>query len=388
MKKVALITCYFQPNYGSILQAYATQLKLDELGVANETINIEGFKKEIRNRKIKYFLKNIFSKDIVKDKAGFVRLKVAKIMDHELTEKFKIRNQKIQEFANNSFRLSRVYNGTKELHDMATYYRAFLVGSDQLWLPTNIEADYYTLSYVPNEITKISYATSFGVSSLPKRQSMMAKQFLPRFNYLSVRENSGKDLVYNLIGCSPEVVCDPTLLLTCEEWLSAVPLKKVIEGDYIFCYFLGENPYPRKVVKEIKKRTKCKIIALQHMDSYVKIDKDFADETPYNIGPTEFVNLIRNAKYICTDSFHGTVFSIINNKNFFTFRRFYKKSTMSTNSRIDSLIDTVGLKSRLIENEQWNNTKLDEMINYNKVNVKLEKFREKSINYIVDALKI
>lgn len=387
MKKVALITCYFQPNYGSMLQAYATQLKLDELNIDNETINIEGFRKEIKKKKLRYFARNVLSKDVVQDKLGYIKLKIAKAINKELRENLKTRNIQFQEFSRKMFRISKVYNGIDELHDEAHRYQAFVVGSDQLWLPTNIEADYYTLSFVPEDIKKISYATSFGVSLLPVRQSKEAKKFLPRFDYLSVREQSGKELVYKLIGQLPDVVCDPTLLLTKDEWLKAIPSKQVIDGNYIFCYFLGENPYPREVAKRIKKMTNCKIIALQHIDSYIKSDAGFADEFPYNIGPSEFVNLIRNAKYVCTDSFHGTVFSIINEKSFFTFRRFYKKSKMSTNSRIDSLIDIVGLNDRLIENEQWTESLLDNSIDYVNISNKLDSFRSKSIEFLKKSIE-
>lgn len=387
MKKVALITCYFQPNYGSMLQAYATQLKLDELKIENETINIEGLRKEIKRKKIKYFASNVFSKDIVKDKFGFIKLKIVKLKNQKLKKNLEKRSQNFQMFAEKKFRLSRVYNGTQELHKEADKYQAFIVGSDQLWLPSNIEADYYTLSFVPKNVKKISYATSFGVSSLPARQSKKAREFLPRFDYLSVREKSGRDIVSKLIGRNPDVVCDPTLLLTRDEWINAIPPQKIIDGDYIFCYFLGENPYPRKIAQRIKELTNYKIVALQHIDGYIKADEGFADECPYDVGPSEFVNLIRNAQYICTDSFHGTVFSIINEKEFFTFRRFYKKSIMSTNSRIDSLIDVVGLKGRLIENNQWNDTMMSELIDYTEVSEKLKLFRETSIDFLRNAIE-
>ena len=141
------------------------------------------------------------------------------------------------------------------------------------------------------------------------------------------------------------LACDPTLLLTKEEWQ-----KIAVKDKYILCYFLGKSIEHRKFAEKLKQKTGYKIVSLNHADEYVKYSDIFADETPYDIGPRQWINLIENAEYVCTDSFHGTIFSLINNKNFFTFERYNSKnSKISTNSRIYSLLETVQLKERLIK---------------------------------------
>ncbi|ODM24840.1 polysaccharide pyruvyl transferase [Clostridium sp. Bc-iso-3] len=388
MKKVALVTCYFQPNYGSMLQAYATQQILDNWNIPNETICIDGFAGEIKKAKLEYFKSRMFSPDVIKDKWGFVKLAIAKkIYKNTLGKNISIRKKQFDKFAREQFRLSKVYSSKSELGSLADNYSAFLVGSDQLWLPSNIAADYYTLNFVPKDIRKIAYATSFGVSSLPKNTEKSAKMFLPRIDYLSVREKSGQKLIKDLTGMDVPVVCDPTLLLTADEWKTIQVEEPFIKDKYIFCYFLGNNPYPRQFAKELKNKTGYKIVALQQLDAYIRSDIRFADEAPYNVGPSDFINLIRNAEFVCTDSFHGTVFSILNRKTFFSFRRFKTKSTMSTNSRIDSLLEVLNIRSRILEGHESVEKEMNKSIDYSLVESKLETFIEDSKKFLYKALK-
>ena len=107
---------------------------------------------------------------------------------------------------------------------------------------------------------------------------------------------------------------------------------------------MGNNPWQRDFVTQLLEKTGCKILALLHLDQYIKSDEDYVDYAPYDVSPADFINLIKNAEYVCTDSFHGTVFSIIYQRTFFTFMRFSEKATLSTNSRIDTLLGKMGLK--------------------------------------------
>jgi len=371
-----------------MLQAYATQQILDNWNIPNETICIDGFAGEIKKAKLKYFRSRMLSPDVFKDKWGFIKLAIAKkIYKNTLGNNISIRKKQFDKFARERFRLSKVYSSKSELGAQAYNYSAFLVGSDQLWLPSNIAADYYTLNFVPSDIRKIAYATSFGVSSLPKKAQESAKNFLPRIDYLSVREKSGQKLIKDLTGMDVPVVCDPTLLLSADEWKSIQSEEPFIKGKYIFCYFLGSNPYPRAFAKELKDKTGCKIVALQQLDAYIRSDNGFADEAPYDVGPSDFINLIRNAEFVCTDSFHGTVFSILNRKTFFTFRRFRTKSTMSTNSRIDSLLEVLDIKSRILEGNESVEEQMNENIDYSLVESRLKIFVEESKKFLYRALE-
>lgn len=387
LKKIAVVSCYFQPNYGSMLQAYATQEILNILNIPNETINIEGFKQEIHESKMKYFKSRMFSPDIIKDKLGFVKLSAAKKLNKELGKNISERNDCFKNFSKKYFNVSKIYNSIEELGNNSKNYSAFLVGSDQLWLPSNIAADYYTLSFVDNDVRKISYATSFGVSVLPDKQAEKAKKFIPRIDFLSVREKSGQKLIEDLTGLKARLVCDPTLLLKRSEWMKIVKPKRILKEKYIFCYFLGNNKISRKCTEKLKELTGYKIVALQQIDMYIKSDFKFADYAPYNIDPADFVNLIANAEYVCTDSFHGTVFSVINHKKFFSFRRFTNKTTMSTNSRIDSLLEVLNISDRIINSEDEFDNKINDDIDYSRVDNDLENFKNESLKFLIESME-
>lgn len=385
-KKTALVTCYFQHNYGSQLQAFATQKFFDSIGVANETIRIDGLKSEINKRKYKYFLSRILDINTIKDKWATVKKVAAKKSKPKYAENLAKRYRMFDDFAQNEFHLSKRYNSFAELANAAKDYNMFVVGSDQLWLPSNISADYYTLNLVPDSVPKMALATSFGISELPKRQAEMAQRFLPRIEYCSVREVSGQKLVKQLTDRDVPVVCDPTILFGSEEWSKEIEPKPFTDGKYLFCYFLGNNPIQRDFVKRVRAITGYKIVQLQHCDEYIASDEDFPDEAPYNVGPKEFIRLIRDAQYVFTDSFHCSVFSMLYSKKFFTFRRYAGDGTVSTNGRIYSLLSLVGLESRLLSGDENANELLKREIDYDDVHTKLNDLRQFTKQFVYKAL--
>lgn len=385
-KKVGIVSCYFKHNYGSMLQAYATQKILDDWNIPNETINLEVLDKQIAKGKKKYYQSQIVNFSFIKAKLGMVKMKLyCKFANGSLRNNISIRDKKFEEFEKN-FHLSKAYEKMSDICEEGNY-TDILVGSDQLWLPVNIVADYYTLNFVPENVNKISFATSFGVSQIPEKYKQQYVAFLKRIENLSVREDSGVKLVKDLTGREASLVCDPTLLFNKEEWMSIQKEERLIQDKYIFCYFLGKTVEYRKFAERIKEKTGYKIVSLNHLDEYVKYSDQFADEAPFDVGPSEFLNLVRNAEFVCTDSFHGTVFSLIHHKKFFVFRRYPNQSKVSTNSRLDSLLKIVDLKERLLEGTESVEDWIGKEIDYEMVDEKLEKFREESKRFLRGALE-
>lgn len=389
MKKIGIVSCYFQHNYGSMLQALATQMALDKLNYENETVDISGFNHEIQKAKLLYFAKASLTSDILLSKLGMAKnVLIKKFSKNEYAAMSRIRDEKFDDFSKKWFRMSPQYTSKKKLgNSCKESYSSVLVGSDQLWLPGNIAADYYTLNFVPETVNTIAYATSFGQSSLPKDSSRKAALFLKKIRHIGVREESGQKLVKELAGRYVPVVCDPTLLFTGEEWLSIQKDKPIVEDKYILCYFLGNNPPHREFAKRLREATGCKIIALTHLDEFVKNDEGYADETPYNVDPADFLNLIRNATYVCTDSFHCSVFSMLYKKVFFTFRRYARKTKSSTNSRLDTLFRLAGVSERILEGAEDIQKCLYMEIDYNSVHQNFAKIREESYQYLQKALE-
>lgn len=388
MKKTAIVSCYFIHNYGSMLQAYATQKLLDKLNIENETINVSGFLGEFRKAQYSYILKSGINSDIFRDRLGKAKnILIKKFLRNDYTSNIKQRDIKFDDFAESIIRKSQVYVSLEDLANKCSdNYGAVLIGSDQLWLPANIAADYYTLNFVPDGMNSVAYATSFGVSTLPGDAAEMARRFLPRIKHISVREHAGQKLIKELTGRTVPVVCDPTLLFTGEEWLEIQKKDPIVKEPYIFCYFIGSTPLHREFVKRLKKETGLKVVALTHVDHYMKSDEGYADFTPYDIGPAEFLNLIRNSSYVCTDSFHSTVFSILYKKEFFEFKRYTQNTKQSTNSRLDTLFDLTGICGRMLDGNENIQDCLNMKLDYEEVHKKLAAVREESYIYLEKSL--
>lgn len=393
-KKIALVTCYFQPNYGSQLQAFATQEAFVKLGLEHETIMIDGLLPEINKAKYRYFLSKILDVNTVKDKMATVRKLLAKKRNPEYARNLEVRYGMFRDFAANMFNLSGRYESKVQLGMKAHDYAAFVVGSDQLWLPSNIAADYYTLNFVPDDVCKIALATSFGISVLPEKYGRKAGEFLNRIDYVSVRETSGQKLVKQWADRDVPVVCDPTIMFDAEEWKKAIGAdsdgKRFANGEkYLFVYFLGNNPWEREIVKRVRKETGLKIVQIAHSDEYVKSDVGFADFTPYNVGPREFVELIRDAEYVFTDSFHCSVFSMLNSKRFFTFPRYGNDGPASTNGRLYSLLSLVKQEKRMVRKSDAFHVadRLKQEVDYKVVHSELDKLRQFTWSWLEKALK-
>ena len=372
-----------------MLQAYATQMALDKLDYENETIDIAGFNHEIKKAKILYFAKASLTSDILISKLGMAKnVLIKKFSKNDYARLSKVRSDRFDAFGKKYFRLSSRYSSKEELGKKCDEnYSSVLVGSDQLWLPGNIAADYYTLNFVPTTVNSIAYATSFGQSSLPKDSAKKATIFLKKIKHIGVREESGQKLVKKLAGRNVPVVCDPRLLFTGDEWMKIQKKEPIIKGKYILCYFLGNNPPHREFAEKLKKETGCKIVALTHLDEFVKSDEGYADETPYNIDPADFLNLIRNAEYVCTDSFHCSVFSILYKKEFYTFRRYNRNTRQSTNSRLDTLFKITGIEGRLLAGDEKIVDCLNIKTDFDEAHKKLAGVRQQSYEYLKVALQ-
>ena len=379
MKKVGLISVSIH-NYGSLLQTYAMQQILDQYGIDNEIILF-------KSDPIKQIYR-IFNVPFMTMKLKLYKRKLmTRIMYNEIYKGSKKRDQAFMSFKNHYCRFTKKITDRRKLEAYGNKYDAFILGSDQVWNPANLEMDFYTMNFIPENKSKIAYAPSFGVSSIPKNQVAKTRAYLERIQHISVREVAGANIVKSLTGRDVPVVCDPTALLTKEDWDKLKSDRKYVDGKYIFCYFLGSNPLHREFANQVKGETGYQIVALQHLDEFVKGDLDFGDVTPYDVGPEDFVNLLSNAEIVLTDSFHGTMFSIYYHKQFFTFNRYAEGKKDSTNSRIVSILGMLRLESRGIQGNENVKKCLSQEINWNRVQDSLDQFRNKSKTFLMDALK-
>lgn len=381
-KQVGICACYGTRNYGSMLQAFATQEAVLKLGYSTEFIR---YKKKKTIPSILKQIPRLLNSNLMFDKWMGIQKQLLLRRYPTIRENDRKRNEMFARFGKRYYKaFSEEHYGFEALKKAASNYRTVLVGSDQLWTPGGLPTNFYNLMFVPEEVNKVSYATSFGVSNIPWYQRSRTSTYLSRIDYLSVREIRGAEIVGELTNKKAKIVADPTLLLSEQEWREAIPERDVTDKSYIFCYFLGENEIHREIAEELSKRTGLRIVTTPFLDSFVKRDVLFGDEQRFDIGPDDFVNLIRNADYVLTDSFHGTVFSILHHKQFLTLPRF-AAGTQSRNSRIESILRLAGLEDRLYKQDVF--AQIQKMIDYTVVDRNIENLRKDSYKFLSSALK-
>lgn len=380
MKKVGIVTLIGYHNYGNRLQNYALKKTIEEIGYEVNSLVLEddkGFlrlsKKEAVLETLKYgTMRDIFAKakNVLKQK-NIKPINQEKLLSQAQEKTQRIRENKFKEFTD------RYLNEVKFNNDMEAEYSSFVVGSDQVWNPNNIiDKPQFFLKFTSNN-KKIAYAASFGVSKLSPALHKIYKENISSFSSVSVRENEGASIVKSLTREAPQVVLDPTLLLTAKDWdkvrkqASNRPTK-----PYILTYFLGELSERQKEVIRIARNEKdFEIINLGQIQ----------EQETYETGPGEFIDYIANCEFLLTDSFHGSVFSIIYKRPFIVYNRGDRKGSNDMSSRIDTLLKKFDLKGRKAKeiSSLMDITNIDFTKANNIINVE----RDKSIQYIKDALK-
>ena len=355
--EIGIVTINDDNNYGNRLQNYAVQQFCKKNDLKVETIKNRPLlnDKENLSKKFKYYYR---IKEILKNiKANLKRLKRLKC--------FRNFNKNII-FSKKFFNIENLSWGKK--------YDFFIVGSDQVWNPKFKRlSDFDLLAFAKPE-QRIAFSASFGISELPENCKEKAKRELEKFKAISVREEKGKEIIEELTGRKDvQVLVDPTMLLTSEEWDKVAKKPEQLKTDkYILNYFLGKlSDKRKKEIERIAKENNCEIINI--------LDKN----SPfYETGPSEFLYLEKNAFLICTDSFHSSVFAILYNRPFIVFDR--EDSNVKMNSRLDTLLKKFKLKDR------WYKDKITEeqlQINYKQSYKILEEERKKAKEFLENAIK-
>lgn len=361
MKKVGIITVHRIPNVGSLLQAYALQ----------ETIKGHGYNCEI----IDYNYPTPFhKKTTIKRKIALMLYKpVKRVLGGGA---FELSEQRFNDFLHNKLNLSsKLYNSIDELYDNPPDYDLYCAGSDQIWNPNYKRGDpVFFCDFAAPEKPIVSYSSSFGVSTIPEQYEIEYKKYLTRFLAISVREQSGIDIVRRLAGKDAKLVVDPTLLLRAEQWLEIAP-KHNFPDPYILCYgWPYPNVYLEQMAMHIQKKTGFRIVYLfgRPWHRFNKKIKHIFD-----VGPLEFLNWINNAKLVLTISFHGTIFSANFRTPFYSIYPNEEKGTRQLN-----ILDCLDLCSRAIKyGSEFPSTDFLE-VDFDNAHSKLNKMRKDSCDYI------
>lgn len=325
MRKVLLVTLQGD-NLGNRLQNYALQEVLKSLGCKVYTPYAYLNEIDSVKKRLKFSIKAFLGKIGIKKYKSFYHRR-------KRITKFAEFNSK---YINNMIKIdySATFDKSWEDYDFA------VSGSDQVWHGWSKNSDelrFFYLEFIEKS-KRISYAPSFGFEAFPIHSVEIHKKGLSGINCLSCRENKGIELIRKLVKREAQKVLDPTLLLEKEDWIKLEKKPEWYNGNkYLLTYFLGDNCYMREIEQFSN-------------DNGIQIIEAYDRTSLYSslITPDEFIWLIRHAEYVCTDSFHATVFSIAFNKLFLSFRR--KGEGMEKMfDRIEDLLDLFEISDRVYE---------------------------------------
>lgn len=365
-KTVAFLTRHTVTNYGSLLQTYATQKAIEKLG--HEAYCINYFRSDEKpNRLVKTLLQcSPWNNNPIKRLIYMVTQTPVYAFAGKRFEKYR----KIVKLSD------REYNCEQDLIDNCPKADVYMTGSDQVW--NTITCDkidpVFFMSFLKDEQKRVAYAGSFGSSKVKEEDKELITSLLKKYSSISVRENSGVNIV-NSLGVDAKQVLDPTFLLSKNEWEELLP-KRECNEKYVLVYQLHPNKQFDKYAKDFAKSKGLKLYRISHCFLHATRSGRFISCPPIE----EFMWYIKNAEYFLTDSFHGTAFSIGFNT------QFVNVLPSKYSERISSILQLIGYEDRILQSyDDFDIT--DNRIDYSKVNKIIEAERNKSYEILREMIE-
>lgn len=363
---VSVLTIHFGVNYGSVLQTYAMGKTLENMGYSYKLIDY------VPNR---YNSWTLVSKN-KKSKYPFFIILAYFIFN---TPKREYQRYIFRNFLKKNVNLSRKYKTGQELKNAKPKADVYLVGSDQVWnYDYNDYGDYtYLFDFLDEEDKRISYAASIGKDELNKDEIVPFQNHLSKFKKILVREDNAVDIL-NCLDIKADHVLDPSFFLDKEEWYKIIKPVEKCKNKYIAIYVM-DNLYSDliNIADSIAKKNNWEI----HVVTFKKTKDNRVDKEYIFLRPFEFLDVIKNAEFVVTNSFHGTAFSVNFNKQFIAVGK------SNYNSRMKSLLKMFDLEDRFVSLKEKESSISLKEIDYNVVNIKLDAWRKKSINMLQEGLE-
>ncbi len=361
---IKTITCHDVYNSGASLQAYALQTYLESLGNCVEIIN---YKPDYLSKNYSLTAVNNPAFDKILLKQIYLLMKLPERLKNLKSE----RKQNFDSFTKQRLHLTKKYSSIEELRNNPPTADVYFAGSDQIWntfFQNGKDPSFY-LDFGAENTIKASYAASFSTTSVPNEYKSQIKQWLSNFNFISVRESSGLDILESLGIKNGVQVMDPVFLLESSAW-EQMCTYNTGNDEYILVYDFDGNDKIAEFAKMAADKTGKKIYSIQQLG--------YADKCFINAGPVEFISLIHNASYVISNSFHATAFSIIFEKEFWVFNRGEK-----INTRMRDLTASLGIIERLVNDKS--DFSIENNIDYISVKKLLNPIIDLSKNYIKDV---
>lgn len=364
--KVGIVSIHSAHNYGSVLQAFALQEILKSFCNDVEIINYRP--KYLENQYKMISVSIYFKYNGIVNK--FLHFGWRIVMFFERYKKYK----KFENFINTKYNLSQRFSKIEEIEKAKLTYDILFCGSDQIW-NTDITEGFDKVFYLGFNNTaclKASYAASIGKKSIDKIYKNDYKKYLNKFNFLSLREESSLNLIKKYTDKKISICLDPTLMISDNAWYQlSLNSKLSIKKKYIFVYILEENFDMVKIVNKISSYLNLQVISISKKKRFIN------EQLFTSAGPEDFLYLIKNSSFVVTNSFHGTVFSLI----------FKKQNCIIphkiTGNRLSDLMKKVGLDARVFyKYEDFDLNEVMNPIDYNKVFKNIENEKKLSHKYI------
>lgn len=361
--KIAVLTFFESENYGTVLQAYATQKYLESLG---HTVNLLHIKRVVNGASKHY--KEIEKKPTLTEK---IKYKIVSILRKKDLEK---KSKAFEDFRKTQLNVSKYYNSEEELVNELEEYDLFVSGGDQIWNPYHkVFSLNYMFNFLKEDKKRIAYGSSFGVGEISDEEILCEmKECLSKYQAIGVREKSGIDII-NKMGIDARQVFDPVFLLN-NEWQNMVGKVKE-QKKYCLVYALID--YPEEEKKKIQafareRNLQVLILPYNRQNCLNNFKKKFS------LSPEEFLTYIANAEYVFTNSFHGLAFSILFKKEF-SLLGCNTKEGCAKRERLIDLLSQLEIEDRKIGEGQT--------IDYNRVFKTMQKHIESSKQYIDESIK-
>lgn len=381
--KIGILTQPLHNNYGGLLQTFALQKILRDSGHEPVTINILPATINVGYQLVRNVGARFVKKYIFRQKIGSV------IPFIPTKEEKQIIGQHSQEFISENIQTTKPLEADKIKQIDLNSYEAFIVGSDQVWRPAyspNITA--YFLDFIPkkSKIKRIAYAASFGVDhwEFNQKQTALCKVLAKRFDAISVREDSAINLCRDYLHAESTHLPDPTLLLNSDDYIQLTIGKKISSNKHsLMLYILDRNLEKEAIINKIQRQLNLPINSVMPSKTFSKANRKDIDQCIFP-PVAQWIKGFNDADFVVTDSFHGTVFSIIFNKPFISIANKQRGTT-----RFTSLLKLFGLEKRLVYSETDISPELIATpIDYESVNKIREDKKIQAISFLTEHLRV
>ncbi len=376
--KIGIITFWeSEDNYGQVLQCFALQQQLIQMGHEPFLIKYTPYPKIKKTPLIHKLWK------LIKIYPIFQKLKKRQERKQVCLFNQKNKLRKFNEFKEENILTNNIiYNGLLNIQNNPPEADCYICGSDQVWskLLDNDENQAFYLNFGKKNIKRIAYAASFGRDVYPLELNVRLHDMLMKFDAISVREKTGIDICKK-VGIQAINVLDPTLLLSMKEYLQIIE-KPLIDKKYFYTYSLNissEKDLCWKALLKYADRHGLKSISTTSSGYFV--GKEICSDTEYIYATIpQWLGYIQNAEFVATTSFHGVAFCLIMHTNFIYFP--LKGTHSRGNSRVISLLNSLGLHEKILCEGMIVEQCIDKPIDWNIVEAKLAEKKNKSIDFL------